>query len=186
MIARPLALILLVALAACNESGERAEAASGTGAKLAAKAPPPPPQHPPALPGDRPMDDELVCLARAVYFEARGQGAKELSAIAHVAINRRDDPQFPDTICGVVKEGSESPPCQFTWWCDGRSDVARHEGEYAAATKAAWEALEGRSSDPTGGANMFYASRLKRPAWTKSAEDRGRIGAHRFWYLAQR
>lgn len=153
---------------------------------------PPPPRpaevtrvQPPDLPGDLPIDTPLVCLARAVYFEARGLPPVELSAVAHVALNRRADGEFPDTLCGVVREGGPSAPCQFSWFCDGRSDKARNHAEYAAAVRAAWMALEGLTADPTDGANMFHNDRV-RPGWTRSAEDRGWIGAHRFWFLEDR
>ncbi|MGG7565576.1 cell wall hydrolase [Rhodovulum sp. DZ06] len=139
-----------------------------------------------ALPGDLPLDAPLVCLARAVYFEARGRGPEELSAVAHVIVNRRGDPQFPPTVCDVVKEGGPQAPCQFSWWCDGRPDKARNAKEYAEATRAARDALSGASKDPTGGANLFHAARIKPPRWTRSAQDMGKIGAHRFWRLEKR
>lgn len=151
----------------------------------AAAAPPLPPPRAaaPVLPGDRPLDAPLICLARAVYFEARGRGMQELSAVAHVVLNRRAYPRRPDTICGVVKQGGPKPPCQFSWWCDGRGDVARHAGEYAAATRAAWRALNGITADPTGGANMFHAARIKPPRWARAATRTARIGAHVFYRL---
>lgn len=190
MTLRPLALFLVVAaLAACDSESDAPapgdDAARAAPVAAAAVAAPRKPAGPPDLPGDRPLDTELVCLARAVYFEARGLPAEDLSAVAHVALNRRDDPQFPQSVCAVVKEGSETPPCQFSWWCDGRSDIARHEAEYAAAVKAAWEALNGISADPTKGANMFHNTRV-RPGWTRHAEDHGVIGAHHFWRLEER
>ena len=144
--------------------------------------PAPRPQAP-VLPGDLALDAPLICLARAVYFEARGREMRELSAVAHVVLNRRADPRRPDTVCGVVKQGGPKPPCQFSWWCDGRGDAALHAGEYAAATRAAWRALNGITSDPTGGANMFHAARIKPPRWARAATRTARIGAHVFYRL---
>ena len=40
---------------------------------------------------------ELACLAEAVYFEARGTGTAGETAVAHVVVNRSNDPKFPDT-----------------------------------------------------------------------------------------
>jgi spore germination cell wall hydrolase CwlJ-like protein len=127
----------------------------------------------------------LGCLARAVYFEARGQSDREMSAVAHVVLNRVAHEDFPDAICKVVREGGETPPCQFSWWCDGRSDVAADEEEHARAVRIARDALEGRSADPTDGANMFH-NRSVRPPWTKRAEGRGQIGAQLFYRLDPR
>jgi spore germination cell wall hydrolase CwlJ-like protein len=45
-----------------------------------------------------------------------------MRAVASVIFNRVADQRFPNSVCGVVQEGGESPPCQFSWWCDGKSD----------------------------------------------------------------
>jgi hypothetical protein len=62
------------------------------------------------------------CLALALYWEAKTEGRAGMLAVGSVVLNRVAHPEFPDTVCGVVKEGGEQPPCQFSWWCDGQSD----------------------------------------------------------------
>jgi len=133
----------------------------------------------------RPIDSALVCMARTLYYEARGQGRRGLEAVAHVVLNRVAHRQFPRTICGVVTEGGKRGPCQFSWYCDGRSDRPRDMREYARVFAIAWEVLAGLTKDPTGGANMFHNTRV-RPRWARVAEARGRIGAHLFYYLRRR
>src|SRR4051812_8628015 len=59
-----------------------------------------------------------ACLAEAVYFEARGTNDITRAAVAHVIVNRSKDPEFPDSICSVVRDG-----CQFSYQCDGRSET---------------------------------------------------------------
>ncbi len=135
---------------------------------------------------DAPLDDPLTCLARAVYFEARGASEQEMTAVAWVIRNRAEDPEFPSTICGVVREGGEKAPCQFGWWCDGRPDVVRNERVYAKIATLARAVLAGDAEDPTRGANMFHGARRKPPSWTASAEGRGRIGSHLFYFLDER
>lgn len=135
---------------------------------------------------DAPLDDPLACMARAVYFEARGTSEKEMTAVAWVIRNRAEDPEFPSTICDVVQEGGERPPCQFGWWCDGRPDVVRNERVYAKIAAVARAVLADEVEDPTGGANMFHGARRKPPSWTASAEGRGRIGSHLFYFLDER
>ena len=51
------------------------------------------------------LDAALVCLATAVYFEARGEPFVGQSAVAHVVLNRVEDTRFPNDICSVVKQG---------------------------------------------------------------------------------
>tara|TARA_B100000686_G_C16781848_1_gene972476 strand:+ start:2489 stop:3094 length:606 start_codon:yes stop_codon:yes gene_type:complete len=74
---------------------------------------------------------EIKCLATNVYFEARNQNLKAKVAVALTTLNRMRLPEFPSTICKVVKEGPVYPykkslprrhKCQFSWYCDGKSD----------------------------------------------------------------
>lgn len=136
--------------------------------------------------GDPPAPDSaLDCLSRALYFEARGESDRAMTAVAHVVLNRVADPEYPATVCAVVREGGERGPCQFSWWCDGRPDVAWETDQHARALRIARKALAGESDDPTEGANMFHHVGV-RPGWAEQAEARGRIGDHLFWRLPER
>ena len=72
--------------------------------------------------GQEPLDDALGCLARTIYWEAKGEDRPGMEAVASVVMNRLGRESFPNTVCGVVKEGRQSGACQFSWWCDGRPD----------------------------------------------------------------
>ncbi|MDH3666818.1 MAG: cell wall hydrolase [Paracoccaceae bacterium] len=141
-------------------------------------------QEPP-LDGTRPLDTPLVCLARTIYFEARGQSDQGMVAVGHVVMNRVKSPAYPDDLCAVVREGKEEGPCQFSWWCDDKPNAATDERAYHRAVHQAADILEGKAADPTKGANMFHNSAAS-PAWAKKAEPRGRIGDHFFYYLEGR
>ena len=54
------------------------------------------------------MIDEAFCLAQNVYFEARNQPLAGQMAVISVTVNRVNDGRFPNTICGVVYEGTSS------------------------------------------------------------------------------
>lgn len=139
----------------------------------------------PKLDGTRPLTDPLVCLARTIYFEARGQSTREMTAVGYVVVNRARHAQFPDDVCAVIREGGETPPCQFSWWCDGWPDEAVDRHEYDRAVKVARGILAGTLEDPTNGANMFHNKQAS-PRWAKEAEERGRIGDQVFYYLEDR
>jgi len=88
--------------------------------------------------------DEIYCLVENVYHEARGEPDIGKQAVAYVVLNRVSRPDYPNTICNVVKQGpireswttrkDKTLPndqriywpvknkCQFSWYCDGRSD----------------------------------------------------------------
>jgi spore germination cell wall hydrolase CwlJ-like protein len=118
------------------------------------------------------------CLALTMYWEAKGEGPAGMRAVASVVLNRVDHPEFPDTVCGVVKQGGESPPCQFSWWCDGRSDRPVDARAWATATRIAEHALREPPSDVTRGALFFHNAAIERP-WTRQRTVQ--IGQHIFY-----
>jgi N-acetylmuramoyl-L-alanine amidase len=124
--------------------------------------------------------EEFDCLARTLYFEAGNQGRSGMEAVAAVVLNRVGNPAFPTTICGVVRQGGERAPCQFDWWCDGKSDVPAEPQPWRLAQEVAEEALADAIKDPTGQALYFHAN------YVTSASHAGlertiQIGAHIFY-----
>jgi spore germination cell wall hydrolase CwlJ-like protein len=126
--------------------------------------------------------DELHCLALTVYFEARGEPAPGRSAVAHVVMNRVADSRFPRSVCGVVRQGGDRTRfgCQFTWWCDGRSDRPRDLAQWYTALAIALNVYCGDSSDPTSGALWYHATYVS-PAWRHQLVRITRIGQHVFY-----
>lgn len=125
--------------------------------------------------------DALRCLALAVYFEAGGESLAGQAAVAHVVLNRAQHAGFPGGVCGVVRQGGEQRPCQFGWYCDGRSDQPTSSRMWRSAQEVAHEVLAGRIDDPTDGALYFAPARANRPAWTKRLTQIARIGGHVFY-----
>ena len=125
--------------------------------------------------------DALRCLALAVYFEAGSEPQAGKEAVAHVVLNRAQHAGFPGGVCGVVQQGGEQRPCQFGWYCDGRSDQPTSSRMWESAQEVAREVLAGRVDDPTGGALYFAQARATRPAWTKRLTQIARIGGHVFY-----
>jgi spore germination cell wall hydrolase CwlJ-like protein len=115
--------------------------------------------------GAEPLDDALTCLARTLYWEARGESEASMKAIANVVMNRLGHDGFPDTVCGVVKQGHEQGLCQFSWWCDGRSDHAWEEDPYKISKEIARRALNLQLTDLTGGA-LYFHHRDVDPRWS--------------------
>ncbi|PJB76252.1 MAG: hypothetical protein CO095_02785, partial [Armatimonadetes bacterium CG_4_9_14_3_um_filter_58_7] len=54
-----------------------------------------------------PDDDDLACMAIAIYHEARNQPKTGRLAVASVIINRKASLRFPDTVCDVVKQKAQ-------------------------------------------------------------------------------
>jgi spore germination cell wall hydrolase CwlJ-like protein len=126
---------------------------------------------------------EENCLARAVYFEARSESELGQMAVAKVILNRVKSPKYPNTICGVVYQGTHRRnSCQFSFACDGLPDDVKQPAAWANAKRIAQKAIAG---DPTtaakiGGALHYHADYVK-PKWAKHMRKAIKIGTHIFY-----
>ncbi len=125
---------------------------------------------------------EIECLATTIYFESRGEPDIGKLAVGHVVINRVSDLRFPSQICTVVQQGGEWPRhrCQFSWWCDGRSDEPRDLRSWQSSVAFARRVFWGLSEDPTQGALWYHAEYVK-PRWRTALSPGRKIGRHVFY-----
>lgn len=124
----------------------------------------------------------LNCLASAIYYEAASEPDDGQRAVAQVVLNRVRSPLWPNSVCGVVYQGSERTDfrCQFTFSCDG--SMARLPGAagWARARRIAQEALSGLVYKPVGLATHYHTLAV-RPAWSGSLQPVAVVGAHIFY-----
>jgi spore germination cell wall hydrolase CwlJ-like protein len=130
--------------------------------------------------GVQPVDDALVCLSRTIYWEAKGGSDADMEGVASVVLNRLGHEGYPDTICAVVKQGVEKKACQFSWWCDGRSDQVKEDDRYAASKEIARKALNQQLTDSTKGA-MYFHDRNVKPAWASEYIKTAETGKFLFY-----
>ncbi len=128
------------------------------------------------------VQDEIECLALNIYFEARGEPDPGRLAVGHVVMNRVSDNRYPGNVCAVVRQGGERlrNRCQFSWWCDGRSDRPRDTRAWEQSKVIARRIYWGFSDDMTEGA-LWYHAVYVRPAWRKVLERGRTIGRHIFY-----
>ncbi|WP_168733042.1 cell wall hydrolase [Aliigemmobacter aestuarii] len=124
-------------------------------------------------------DTEWECLAKALYFEARGESVKGQFAVAEVILNRVQSPRYPSTICGVVHQGGRKG-CQFSFTCDRHPDRIREKAAWAQAGKIARLMIDGAPRALTEGATHFH-TRNVRPGWARKFPRTAEIGAHLFY-----
>jgi spore germination cell wall hydrolase CwlJ-like protein len=134
----------------------------------------------PSAAATEPSRDATQCLALALYWEAKAEGPEGMLAVASVVLNRVADPQFPDTVCDVVKQGGEEPPCQFSWWCDGASDRPTETRAWRLAQSLARSSLSQPPRDLTDGALFFHNTSIATP-WVRRRERTVQIGRHIFY-----
>ena len=128
------------------------------------------------------------CLAQNIYYESRGSNLADMAAVANVVINRANDRRYPDTICGVVQQGKKNADgsmkknaCQFSWYCDGKSDWPSKGDAWFKAQLLAWQIIEdGAYRGLTEGATHYHADYVN-PKWAKGLTLIGRIGEHIFY-----
>lgn len=188
------AMILIMGLAVAAEREEKAEAAKGKAEELE-QAATPEGSEASTLPtetitrpevravdpsGAAPLDEAVTCLSRTIYWEAKGEEGAAMEAVANVIMNRLGHEGFPDTICEVVTQGSEQGSCQFSWWCDGRSDRVVEEDRYAIAKEVARQALNQQLSDRTSGA-LYFHQREVSPRWAEEYIKTVEIGGFIFY-----
>jgi spore germination cell wall hydrolase CwlJ-like protein len=127
------------------------------------------------------MISPLLCLATAIYFEARDQSLEGQAAVAQVILERRASSSYPSTICGVITAGGEvRHKCAFSFYCDGKSDRPKNERAFFVARSLAWSALNGHIKDATGYATHYHASYVQ-PAWAVTLVPTRVIGDHIFY-----
>ena len=146
---------------------------------------------------------ELYCLAKNIYFEAKSEPIAGQYAVADVVLNRVKDSRFPNTICEVVYEGPlrESwqtkkqtdlddaeriyhpirDRCQFSWWCDGKSDNIKDGDAWRKSQEIAYRLVNDyKHRGLTEGATHYHATYVN-PKWAPTLDLVGRIGTHIFY-----
>lgn len=124
--------------------------------------------------GANPSDEQFECLARAVYFESRGEPLEGQLAVAEVILNRVRSGRFRSTICNVVTQ-----PSQFSFVRGGRiPEVPRAAGAWHRAVAIAHIALQ-ELHDVTGNDSLFFHAAYVSPNWGRPRI--ARIGNHIFY-----
>jgi hypothetical protein len=132
-------------------------------------------------------DDEKLCLAQAIYHEARGESREGQLAVANVIINRAMSKKFPSTICGVVFQNADKGryKCQFTFACDGRSDLGRERAAWNRSMKMAEDAFyefqKGERPDVVPASTLYYHTTAVAPRWSRTFNRVAAIGSHLFY-----
>jgi spore germination cell wall hydrolase CwlJ-like protein len=126
----------------------------------------------------------LTCLARNVYFEARGESRSGQHAVAEVTMNRVASGRFLETVCGVVHQKSWDAVRKryvgaFSWTEFGTLPTPTDE-EWQQAWKAAEAVYYGTEEPVVKGALFYHASHIM-PDWATGKKPLSRIGRHVFY-----
>ena len=133
--------------------------------------------------------EALMCMALNIYHEARNQSIVGQVAVAEVVMNRVEDSRYPNNVCDVVKQGltykwKPTLPiknrCQFSWYCDGKSDKPREPKAWRDAMHVANGVYNGHLDAFVEGATHYHAYYVN-PSWAETKTYVTRIDDHIFY-----
>lgn len=117
----------------------------------------------------------LMCLAVAIYFEARGEPIDGQYAVGEVIMNRVNSDDYPDTVCDVVFEED-----QFSFTTDGKSDKLP-KGTTRESRRAFYIASRVLMGDTMGITSTHYHTTSVEPMWASEFPLDGKLGNHLFY-----
>jgi spore germination cell wall hydrolase CwlJ-like protein len=117
---------------------------------------------------------EVHCLAKNIYMEARGEPLEGQIAVAQVTVNRMRDPAYHKTVCGVVYAYK-----QFSWTL-GKSKQVTDKKAWRAALDISRAVLTQSIPLPHFPATHFHTRQVK-PYWAKTKTRVAVIGNHVFY-----
>lgn len=121
------------------------------------------------------------CLALAVYYESATEMSVGQRAVAQVVLNRVRHPAYPQTVCGVVFQGSSrATGCQFTFTCDGSLARIPSTAGWRRASAIAQQALSGYVEAAAGTATHYHTDWVA-PVWRTELVKLAQIGTHIFY-----
>ena len=136
-------------------------------------------------------NNEMYCMAQNIYFEAGNQPLAGKIAVSQVVLNRVKHPSYPNNICDVVYQAkmrvnwkNEIVPirnqCQFSWFCDGKSDDPVDSQTWLSALHIARDVVQERYGDITEGSTHYHADSVY-PYWADSLYQTVIINNHTFY-----
>ncbi|CAN5324656.1 cell wall hydrolase [soil metagenome] len=123
----------------------------------------------------------MRCLTQGIYYEAALESTEGQEGVAQVILNRVRDPNYPNTVCGVVFQGAErTTGCQFSFTCDGSLASPPVDWAWERARTVAARALAGHVAEKVGTATHYHADYVH-PWWSPTLAKITQIGAHIFY-----
>ena len=127
------------------------------------------------------METALMCMALNIFFEARSEPIQGQIAVAEVTLNRVASDDYPNTICEVVLQ-QNSQGCQFSWWCDGKSDSPKEHNSFQTSKSLARLMIDdGQYISVVGKNATHYHTDDIKPYWSDDMVKVEQVGKHIFY-----
>lgn len=123
--------------------------------------------------------NDLDCLTKNIYYEARGEDLRGRVAVAHVTLNRVKSGYWGNTICKVVYAKK-----QFSWTLAKK--LPRPDSKvWAESEEVARKVLAGHRVRGLNKSLFYHATYIKDPNWADHSHKVGQIGNHVFYNRAK-
>ena len=120
-----------------------------------------------------------MCLALALYHEARGESHQAQLMVAKVILNRVEDKRWPSSVCGVVMEDR-----QFSFVREGKVPSTKDKESWDKSKALAKEILTNPEILPYTDADHYHTIRV-RPVWRRKLYRIVRVDQHVFYSYAR-
>ena len=124
--------------------------------------------------GTQTSNEQMECLAGAIYFETRGESLEGQLAVGHVIANRAESSRFPDSYCGVVFQRS-----QFSFVRGGKMPRIKRGSLAWQRAVAIARIVDGEHHESQMPGALFFHARYVNPRWRLTRL--GRIDNHIFY-----
>lgn len=122
------------------------------------------------------QDEEQLCLAKAVYFEARSETLEGQLAVAEVVLNRARSGVYPRSICAVVTQ-----PAQFSFIRSGRFPEVDASSACWKKALAIAEVASKHLATSVAPNVLWYHATYVAPSWGRQKTRAAQIGTHIFY-----
>jgi spore germination cell wall hydrolase CwlJ-like protein len=120
-----------------------------------------------------------MCLALALYHEARGESLQAQLMVAKVIVNRVESKRWPSTLCDVVMQDR-----QFSFVRKGKVPTPKDQEAWDKSKNLAEEILKNPSILPYSDADHYHTVNV-RPIWRSKLYRIVRVDQHVFYSYAQ-
>jgi spore germination cell wall hydrolase CwlJ-like protein len=126
------------------------------------------------------LHEEIICLAKNIYFEAGNESKEGQIAVGQVTLNRARSDNYPDTVCGVVYQKFKKT-CQFSWVCK-KPNAQVHDSAWETTYNLAKKLLLGEvKSNKINSKTLFFHNHEVVPKWASVYKRQAIIGGHVFY-----
>lgn len=131
-------------------------------------------------------EQDVKCLAKNIYYEARNEPKEGKVAVGVVTLNRVENPLYPKSICDVVNHKTKTKDgrtiCQFSWTCMRLAKPQESDPLWLESMRIAKNLLLGQYEfwqQKYERAHHFHNTSVN-PGWNRRII--ARIGSHIFYH----